>query len=614
MSEPFFLHSQVAPWFKVVAQQIVLTLFTHKELALDQLFVRHEPDNEEELLPMRLSGQQGELAIWQGTLPLPKESTACFYTFKALQGHKQWWIHAGGVSPNMPPRHSHFRYHLKQRPPLWVQDQIFYQIFPDRFCNGDPAISVKTGEYQYGDGSHPVIAKSWNEPVASSHNSTGATEFYGGDLAGIQSRLYYLQSLGVTALYLNPIFVSPSNHKYDTLDFYCVDPHLGSNEKLAELTSNLHQRGMRIILDAVVDHTSDQHPWFDKAGVGHGAYHDINSPYRRFYTFSQDGNYVGWKGVSNLPKLDFAAREVQDIVYRADDAILRHWLRAPYNIDGWRLDVAHMIGENGTAKGNHYHLREMRQAMKQENPESYLLGEHFFEASQWLQGEQEDGAMNYYGFAHPVRAFLAGKDISYHPIEISAREFDSWLSQARAQLPFANQLAQLNLLDSHDTARFLSILDGNLALMRTAVTLLFTYIGVPSIYYGDEVGLEGGTDPDCRRPFPWDSTEWNHLLHDHFRRMIRLRKTHPALRRGDLHTLYAGDHSFVFARTLESDVVITALNRHPTKARTMQLPIWQTASLASRFTDPETREKFEVIRGELQLTIPPQTARVLIAT
>lgn len=613
MSEPFFFHPQVAPWFKCSASRLTLTLFTHKELALDALYIRHEMDNEEALCPMRQSGLQGELAIWQGEIPLPKEGLSV-YTFKAIKAQQQWWVHGAGVSPYIPTRQQHFRYNLQQKPPQWIQDQLFYQIFPDRFCDGDPAISVKTHEYQYGDGSHPIIAKQWGEAVAQSHTSTGATEFFGGDLAGIQNRLYYLQSLGITAIYLNPIFASPSNHKYDTVDFYQVDPHLGSNEKLAELTNTLHQRGMRIILDAVVDHTSDQHPWFDRAGQKEGAYGNEGSPYRRFYTFDAQGSYVGWKGLPHLPKLDFAAPEVQEVVYRGENAILRHWLRPPYAIDGWRFDVAHMLGEHGTAQGNAYHLREIRRAIKQENPDAYMLGEHFFEASQWLQGEQEDGAMNYYGFAHPVRAFLAGKDIAYQPIQISAEELDSWLKQARAQIPFANQLAQFNLLDSHDTARFLSILGGDIALMRAAVTLLFTYIGAPSVYYGDEIGMEGGNDPDCRRTFPWDSTEWNHLLHDHYRRMIRLRKTHPALRRGDIHTLYAGEHSFVFARTLASDAVITALNRHPTKARTMVLPIWQTGSLANRFTDPETREKFEVVKGEIQITIPPKTARVLLAT
>lgn len=612
MSKPFLLHLQAAPWFRTAGSGLELSLFVAKALTLQTVFIRHEPDNEEALLPMQLVGYQGELAIWRGLLPLRPADENILYCFKAITDDQQWWLHGCGVSSVMPPRAQHFRVNPHNKPPAWVQDQIFYQIFPDRFHNGDPGLHVQQGEFLYGDTNHPVIAKSWGEPVARDHLGTAASEFYGGDLAGVQQKLHYLQSLGITALYLNPIFASPSNHKYDTVDFYRVDPLLGSNQQLADLTNNLHQRGMRLILDAVVDHTSDKHPWFLRDKACQQVEHRHAN--HRFYTFDETGHHIGWKGLSHLPKLDFAQPEVQEAVYRGDNAILRHWLRAPYSIDGWRFDVIHMLGEHGTAAGNSYHVRQMRQCVKQENPEAYILGEHFFEAGSWLQGDQEDGAMNYYGFAHPVRAFLAGMDIAYHPVRVSAEEFDLWLTQARANIPFANQLTQLNLLDSHDTARFLSLLNGDRQLMQTAVTLLFTYIGTPCVYYGDEVGMEGGPDPDCRRCFPWDSTEWDHLLHDHYRRMIRLRKTHPALRRGDIHTLYAGEHSYVFARTLESDVVITAINRHASNPRTITLPIWQSGSLANRFTDPETREKFEVVKGEIRITVPPKTARVLLAT
>ncbi len=612
MPMPFFSHPQALPWFRTLNGQLELTLFVDRHLPLTHVYLRYEPDNEEVLLDMQPCGYQGELAIWQGLLPVRPCDSQLRYCFKALTADGQWWLHGGGVSTAMPPRTTHFRYNPQHKPPFWVQDQVFYQIFPDRFCNGDPSLSVTTGEYRYGRRQELVRSKTWGEPVASDAQHGAASEFYGGDLAGIEQKLHYLNSLGISALYLNPIFASPSNHKYDTVDFYTVDAHLGSNQQLADLVSHLHQRGMRLVLDAVVDHTSDQHPWFTRDRASCQA--SQNPAASRFYTFDAQGNHVGWKGFTHLPKLDFASPVVQDVVYRRDDAILRHWLRAPYAIDGWRFDVIHMLGEHGTAEGNRYHVQQIRQCVKEENPDAYVLGEHFFEASDWLQGDLEDGAMNYYGFAHPVRAFLAGRDMANHPVRISAEEFAQWLDEARANLPFANQLAQLNLLDSHDTARFLSLLGGDRALMRMAVALLFTYIGVPCIYYGDEVGMEGGNDPDCRRCFPWDSTEWDHLLHDHYRRMIRLRKTHPALRRGDFHTLYAGAHSYVFARTLESDVVITALNRHPDNPRTITLPIWQTGSLASRFTDPETREKFEMVRGEVQITLPPKGVRLLLAS
>ncbi|WP_234418464.1 maltodextrin glucosidase [Dongshaea marina] len=417
----------------------------------------------------------------------------------------------------------------------------------------------------------------------------------------------------MSALYINPIFCSPSNHKYDTVDYYQVDPLLGGNAQLESLSKSIHGRGMKLILDAVVNHTSDEHPWFNHFGE-EGAFGNPDSPYRDFYSFDSNNNYVAWKGMQHLPKLNYANEELCDVIYRGDKAVLRHWLRPPFSIDGWRLDVIHMLGEKGSAENNAHHVKEIRQSVKQEKPDAYLLGEHFFEATPWLQGEQEDGAMNYFGFAHPLRAFFTGKDLNGDPIELDAGKLSTWLLEARNRIPFANQLAQFNLLDSHDTARFFTLLGEDLALMKAAVSMLFTYIGVPCIYYGDEVGMTGGEDPDCRRCFPWASSDWNHLLHEHYRRMSRLRRIHPALRRGDLLTLYAGHHSYVYARVLESDQVITAINRHATKARTMILPLWHCLRPFDRFTDVESGEKFEVVNGELQLTIPARSSLVLVAS
>lgn len=517
MPTPYCFHPQVAPWLKPGLRTLGLTLFSHRQTPLQAAWVQTQ---DERLLPLIRTGQHGELILWRAELPLVAEQEGYSYGFKLLVDGHDWWLHAGGLTEIQPAPERYFHSHCHHRPPQWVQDQIVYQIVPDRFCDGD--------------------------------------------LAGIQSKLYYLQSLGITALYLNSLFAPPSHQPDDSLTAYRVDPQLGGKAQLAELTATLHQRGMRLILDA---------------SLAPGA----------------------------LATPDLAAPKVQEAVYRGENALLRHWLRPPHGIDGWRLDLRQWPDE-ATRPGL---MHELRQSVKQESPDAYLLDERLSEASAGLQGDQADGAMNYHGFAYPVRAFLAGQDASGRPLHLSAEAFHQWLQQARTALPLANQLSQLNLLDSHDTPRFFSLLEGDLALMRTAVTLLFTYIGVPCVFYGDEIGLQDGAG---HRSFPWDSTEWQHLLHDHYRRLIRLRKTHPALRRGDIHTLYAGEHSFVFARTLESDVVITALNRHPQKARTISLPIWQTGSLASRFTDPENRDKFEVVKGEIQLTIPARTARVLLAS
>ncbi len=327
------------------------------------------------------------------------------------------------------------------------------------------------------------MVKAWGDAVGA-HQNTGAREFFGGDLKGIEQKLDYLSGLGVTALYFNPVFTAPSNHKYDTTDYFQIDPMFGTNEQFAQLCEQIRGKQMKIVLDAVFNHTSVHHPWFDIKQEGQGAYGNPNSDFRDYYFFEgQTNNYIGWKGIGNLPVLNFENEQVRDYIYQSEEAVIKHWLKPPYCVDGWRFDVIHMLGEGDGAKNNAHYVEAFRQAAKSTNPNAYVLGEHFFEATQWLQGGQEDGAMNYYGFAHPVRALFAKQDIMYDPIDINALDFKEWVDEARAKVPFANQLSQLNQLDSHDTARFLTLLNGNEEKMQMALALLMTYVGTPCLYY-----------------------------------------------------------------------------------------------------------------------------------
>ena len=220
-----------------------------------------------------------------------------------------------------------------------------------------------------------------------------------------------------------------------------------------------------------------------------------------------------------------------------------------------------MMGEGTGARNNARVLGALRGAAREENPGAYILGEHFFEATRWLQGDLEDGAMNYYGFAHPVRAFLAGQDVNYHPVAVDAAELDAWLTDARSRIPYANQLCQLNLLGSHDTARFLTLLGEDPGLMRLALVLLFTYPGVPCIYYGDEIGMTGANDPYNRACFDWDPSRWNQDLRGWVQGLAALRAAHPALRRGGYRTLIAAGDVFGFARFDARETLIVAVNR-----------------------------------------------------
>lgn len=556
----FLLHPTIAPWMKRGVQHCTVTLLCDRSEGLT-LFLRAEPDNEEVLLPMRVVGRSGVLYCFEADLPWDDGNITTRYAFKILHDGTQTWLAADGQHGFLPLAEVHFRVCREHEPPAWVAEQVFYQIFPDRFCQGDKSHAVQSDEYIYGSGHWPVVKKDWGEPV---NPKLPATEFYGGDLPGIRSQLVYLQEeLGVTALYLNPIFTSGSNHRYDTEDYYSVDPHLGGDAALAELSTELHARGMKLVLDAVVNHTSFNHPWFNRFGrhPGSGAWQSPASPWRRWYTFADDGSYCSWKGHSSLPVLDMANPEVREQIYAGPDAVLRYWMRPPYSIDGWRFDVLHMLGEGRGARNNAFYVSEFRKVLREENREAYVMGEHFFEATRWLQGDQEDGAMNYYGFAHPLRAWLAQLDVAYQPLIIDTHEFDYWLTAARARVPWANQLAQLNLIDSHDTVRFLTLLDGDVARMRLAVTLLLTYPGTPCIYYGDEIGLHGANDPDCRRCFDWERAHWNEPLLQHYQAMIRLRHLREELRHGAYQTLCVQADVLVFARYTERQLTLVAVNR-----------------------------------------------------
>jgi alpha-glucosidase len=587
----------------------LITLKLQAPVPPKSVWLRSEPDNEEKLTPLAPLGNDGPWQHWQGALQPNPSDPVTRYAFKVVTEGGQYWLDASGhLTPYPPERDRHFRYRVDYEPARWVWEQVFYQIFPERFCDGDPSNNVTVGAYLYEG--KPVVAKGWDELP---EKGQGPREFFGGDLQGIEQKLDYLQDLGVSALYLNPIFTSPSSHKYDTVDYYQVDPHLGGNEAFLHLCQALRARGMRLILDAVVNHTSERHPWFDRYGehASPGAYRSRQSPTYAFYTFADAADpesYHGWYGVKTLPVLNYADPELRRRIYEADDAVLRYWLREPYRIDGWRFDVIHMLGEGAGAKNNHRFVKHFRRTLREENPEAYVLGEHFFEASDWLQGDEEDAAMNYYGFTLPLWAFLGGVDHRGHRLRIDAADFEAMLARARAKLPFEIQLSQFNLLSSHDTPRMLTLLGGDEALMQVAFTLLFSYIGVPCLYYGDEIGMEGEGDPDCRRPFIWDEARWNKRLWRHCQALAALRRASPALQRGALVPLLAQGDVYAFARVQGREVIVTAVNRG--EATSVRLPVRAAGVVAGRLEPLVEGTPLNAAAGQLTLELKAKSGVV----
>ena len=266
MPLPFIYHGQSSDWLTRNDNTLTVKLATEKAYSFNKVLVRHEPDNEEYLVTMTWQGDTEHLDFWQASFELNQDRDTSHYVFKLLTDKGQFWLDAKGVSKRVPAKELHFKFNAAHQPPEWISEQVFYQIFPDRFCNGKPEISVTNSEYMVSGGTKAVVAKQWGEPV-DTHGKTSSCEFYGGDLYGIENKLDYLQELGITALYINPVFSAPSNHKYDTSDYLNIDPHLGTKQHFAKLCKDLHQRDMKIMLDAVFNHTSTEHPWFNLQGL-----------------------------------------------------------------------------------------------------------------------------------------------------------------------------------------------------------------------------------------------------------------------------------------------------------------------------------------------------------
>ena len=557
--------------------------------------------------------------------------------------------------------------------PEWSRGAVMYQIFPDRFRNGNPENDVQSGEYLYMN--QPVEqAGEWNEPV----REFDVGHFYGGDLQGIMEKLDYLENLGVEVLYLNPIFVSPSNHKYDTQDYDHVDPHLavirnhGENENQASrkvpghaletdpenlrasdqyfirLVEEIHRRGMRIILDGVFNHCGSFNKWMDREGIyeglegyPQGAYHDAQSPYRSYFKFHNENEwpdnrtYVGWWGMETLPKLNYEeSPELVEHIYR----IAEKWVSPPYNVDGWRLDVAADLG--GSREFNHIFWKGFRKRVRKANPEALILAEHYGNPAEWLQGDEWDTVMNYDGFMEPVSFFLTGMEKHSDACDMNlcgnGEVYFQKMKAVRKNFSCASLQCAMNELDNHDHSRFLTRTnhkigrllnlgteaageDVSVPVLRQAVVMQMTWPGAPTVYYGDEAGQVGFTDPDSRRTYPWGHE--NQSLIEFYRLAIGLHKSRPVLRDGSLLELLSGENMAAYGRFDEHEAVVTVVNTDE-RPKEVSLPVWElglsrTRTVAFRFLLGTDEEKFgnkgndlTAEGGILKVTVPPHGALV----
>ena len=477
--------------------------------------------------------------------------------------------------------------------PDWVKHAIFYQIFPDRFARSPRA---------------PRLPGITFKPWGSSPDEQG---FQGGDLYGVADRLDYLKSLGITALYLNPIFSSASNHRYHTFDYMQVDPLLGGNQALRVLLDEAHARDIKVVLDGVFNHASR----------GFWAFHHIlecggNSPYLDWFMvhdwplrpYEHDAerphNYDAWWNMPALPKFNVANEGVRQYLLE----VARYWI--DFGIDGWRLDVPEEIADPPF-------WQAFRTTVKAGNPDAYIVGEIWQEAIDWLQGDRFDAVMNYV-FSRLALGFFGHDTLQkdYKPGGFALEPLDEAQFAAGAErinsiYPWPVTLAQLNLIDSHDTARTLWMVDEDESALRLCTLMQMTWPGAPCLYYGAEIGMTGGPDPYCRGAFPWDQrVEWNEDLLDFHRRIIAVRHAHPVLRTGDHANLLAADGVYAYQRRLDERSAVVLLNRNQTPSTvTLTLP----GQVSGRYTDVWQGGVQTAVSGQMgPITVPARDGCILI--
>ncbi len=628
-------------------------------------------------LPMEYDRSDSLFDYYQLRLRVSEEPFE--YYFMIRSGRFICYYNKLGMSEH-PPEEFHFRICPGFHTPEWARGAVMYQILMDRFYNGDPSNDVLDREYAYIEGPSTRVTDWFKRPA-----SMGVREFYGGDMEGVLAKLDYLQDLGIEVLYFNPLFVSPSNHKYDIQDYDYIDPHFGpmpldegellqgqdldnthatryitrvtrkenleaANELFCRMVEECHKRGIRVILDGVFNHCGSFNKWMDREriyehqeGYAKGAYISADSPYRSFFRF-EDTNawpynprYEGWWGHNTLPKLNYEeSPKLEEYILQ----IARKWVSPPYNADGWRLDVAADLGYS--LKYNHSFWSKFRSAVKEANPQAIILAEHYGDPNDWLNGKEWDSVMNYDAFMEPLTWFFTGmekhSDHRDDGLLGNADFFINAMHYNMARFPGPSLLTSMNELSNHDHSRFLTRTNGKVGrmdhfdydaasdgirpeVMREAIVMQMTWPGAPTLYYGDEAGVCGFTDPDNRRTYPWGREDWTML--SFYREAIRFHKARPVLKDGSVIFLL-GDYNVVaYARFSGTDRIAVLFNNND-EERYLDVRVWTAGFENGETVAPLLHtcwedgaagtwpaEQYCVTDGYLKVRMPGKSALVL---
>ncbi len=548
--------SNAAP---AVGEFVTLRVRVPSSYTFAKAFVRIYHDGEPRSFELKRKKKATTESWWEVRVEIYNISTA--YRFVFVDDGKYQWLNAAGCFDHDVHSNNDFQIVALPAYPQWIKSSVFYQIFPDRFAKSSDI-------YVLPNWAKP---RQWNELPGARNKQTG-TEFYGGDLKGIEEHLDHVVELGVNGIYFTPFFPARSNHRYDATSFDHVDPILGGNRAMFSLVTAASKLKIRLLGDLTSNHCGVGHSWLSKA------LKEENSKERGYFYWDKSikHGYVGWWDLASLPKLNFNSQSLRNVMYAGKNSIVKQWLKPKYGMSGWRIDVGNMTGRLGTDDLHDEVMHGIRKAMDEVKPDAWLVAENGDFVASDLNGLGWHGAMNYQGFMRPVwnwinnNATIGGgfQGLPFTMPKITGQQLVASMSQFNASIPWRSLVASMLLLDSHDTARMRTVVLGNRPAHLSAMAMLLTYPGTPSIFAGDEIGLEGAWGEDSRRTINWeDQSGWDHEFFAEVKKLVHIRRQRDGLINGGLRWLAIEADHIAYLRESKKESLLIFISRKGVKVK-----------------------------------------------
>lgn len=536
-----------------LGEKITLRVRVPKAYTFAKAFIRIYEDGEPRSYELKQEKKSSVESWWKVQVSVVNQKIS--YRFVFISESKYEWLNARGMSDHDVHSNDDFKIVALPEYPRWIRSSVFYQIFPDRFAKS--SLKKEIPEW--------ATPREWDEAPRGRDKTTG-TELFGGDLQGVEEHLDHLKRLGINGIYFTPFFPARSNHRYDASSFDHADPLLGGNKALFSLVKAARKEKITIMGDLTSNHCGAGHPWLAKAKK------DKNSKERGYFYWDKSvkHGYVGWWGHASLPKLNFNSQALRREMYEGKSSIVRKWLSPEFGMAGWRIDVGNMTGRLNSDDLHDEVMHGIRKAMDETNPNAWLVAENGDFYASDLDGFGWHGAMNYQGFMRPLwnwinqNSTIGGgfQGLPFAMPRITGSQMVESMKSFTASIPWRSLVASMVLLDSHDTARMRTVVAGDSNRHLSAMALLLTYPGVPSIYAGDEIGLEGAWGEDGRRPMPWGrEKEWDNAFFDDVSQLVRIRKESDALANGGLRWIEVDDDSILFLRESKRQKLLVFISR-----------------------------------------------------